>query len=70
MLRKYHALRKHATVWHAFIPCSDSSQFPPAEKSAMLSAVAPLSSTGKFPCETWKYSVQDVLKERPESYTH
>lgn len=35
----------------------------------MLSAVTPLSSTGKFPCVTWKYSVQDVLKERAESDT-
>lgn len=62
--------KRHAIVWRAVVPCSDSSQFLPAEKSAMLSAVAPLSSTGKFPCVTWKYSVQDVLKGRPESDTH
>lgn len=31
------------------IPCSDSSQSPPAERSATLSAGALLSSIGKFP---------------------
>lgn len=52
------------------LPCSGSSQSPPAGRSAMLSAGVLPVSTGKFPDGIWICSVQGVLGKKMRGHNH
>lgn len=52
------------------LPCSDSSQPPPAGRSAMLSAGALPASIGRFPGAIWICSAQGVLGRKRGGDNH